>query len=265
MGLGRTGTGSFAALFRFLNYHVRHGTGHSHQHELSLGQFDFQHPPANDSAFDELLLKELRSPLTVSADAPWTHAHAMLPHLERVFPGSRYVLVEREPAEWVRSVTRLVVEMLTVRSHGTGYEKATFARDHNMTPFTSFAVPYRALCTDSEARAGLMRVFSEHSASVRRFFATLPPERSLIMQTSELSNATRLAMWLDCDMTLLASKLVSSPALLSAMGRHQQSRGTTTTSDHGTSPRGQDIREDICNTSLLVPLRGHRRRERRKL
>ena len=73
----------------------------------------------------------------------------------------------------------------------------------------------------------------------------LPPERTFIMQTHELSNATRLAEWLQCNMTQVRTSLVASPALAGVRGRQNRSAAS-----------GCSL---LTNDSHELVLRGHRR------
>ena len=204
-----------------LVYKSRHGVPHNHLRSV----VPWMRSPRNASR-DAAFMQDELSDFDAIADGWFLELDSLWPQLENVFPGSWYVLVERNASEWVESWMRELHLFLTSRSHGTTTEKMIFAHLHgrtfNMSQFKSFWEPLNALCTKREARSALEQQFIEHSASVKNFFASLPAQRSIVLQTSELSNATRLADWLQCDMKMLRKTVpwvFTNAACVSSRGR----------------------------------------------
>ena len=205
LGWSKTGTTSFTHLLRLLGFRSMHNLP-SRAHAQFEQWVVAQQQKAAASASESTLLAT-RSLLAAEALADMPYARDdVWPHLERTFPGSLYVLVIREEAEWARSLMHNAHLMLRSPFHNTPHERSTTAHSFNMSLSSfSFAHMYRMLCEGNTEP--FLRVYREHNARVRSYFATLPPSRTLVLNTTELAvpNMARLATFLGCKSERVAA------------------------------------------------------------
>ena len=208
LGWQKTGTTSFTDMLRLLGFRSQHNipqhlrSGFEHW-VATAGRLNATKPPA------EFFAAEAFSDVPFVRDDVW-------PLLAKAFPHSRFVLVEREEAAWVRSLTHNFHLMLSSLHHGSAHELWVTRAMYNVSA-RSFTPLYRMLC---EGDTGpFVRAYRAHNARVRTFFETLPEPQRLYLSIHELSvaNISRLAAFLGCGSHAVSS-LRAEDARRSASG-----------------------------------------------
>ena len=196
LGWHKTGTTSFIDSMQKLGFHSVHNVPHRLYPRFMEWYRALLSPGRNISAsLQEYILKGLLS-AEAFADMPYI-LDAVWPYLAELFPTSRFVLVERDESAWVASLLGNFRLMTVLPSHNTPWERWVTSIAYNVSVGRNFWPLLSMLCNGNSEP--FVRAYRDHNSKVRAFFSSLPPERTLILQTHELSNTTKLAKFLGCS------------------------------------------------------------------